>query len=318
MTAPRVSVCIATYNHERYVHDCVMSVVAQANEVALELLIGDDMSDDRTGEIAQSLAARFPDTIYYFRRDSRMGGERNYQLLIERARGEYVCHLDGDDYWLPGKLALQVALMDSHPEFSASYTNALCIDDQGRAIGIFNNPQPAVMDFDYLLSCGNFLNNSSVLYRASSRKKICDWPPDFADYKINLMLGTLGDFGYLNCLGTVYRMNSSASMIRHHGERVKEAYWRAIQQFSEERGCPKIKAAASADFLRRLIFRSVRIRSFGLLGHWWPIISAANEGTRVRLVLLTTLSVLTAALRELLSRVAGVIGGTNLRVIYWR
>ena len=318
MNLPRVSVCIATYNHEQYIRDCIMSVLAQAPEVPLEVLIGDDQSSDRTGEIVKDLVARFPETVRYFRHESRLGGCKNYQFLLERANGEFVAHLDGDDYWLSRKLAKQVALMDAHPELSASYTNALCIDETGRAIAVFNNPQPETFNFDYLLAQGNFLNNSSMVYRSFAKQEICDWPPDFVDYKIHLMLGELGNLGYVNSLGVAYRVNSTESMILNHGEHVRESYWQAISEYSTDRLMPDLRLSASGDFLRRLFFRSMRVRSLGPLRKWWPIVSATADGKTTKLVLLTVLNILATGYREILSRVAARIGGTGLRVMYWR
>ncbi len=318
MNSPRVSVCIATYNHERYIRECVMSVLTQALEVPLEVLIGDDQSSDRTGEIVQDLVTRFPETVRYFRHENRLGGCRNYQFLLERAQGEYVAHLDGDDYWLPGKLAKQVSMMDRHSEISASYTNALCIDESGDAIAVFNNPQPSTFDYRYLLARGNFLNNSSMLYRSSAKQAICDWPTDFVDYRIHFMLGRAGNFGYINTLGVAYRVNSNESMILNHGERVRESYWQAISENSADGVNANLKLSACADFLRRLFFRSVRVRSLVLLRKWWPIVSAANNGKKGKLLLLTVLTILATGYREVVSRVGAYAGGSNLRVAYWR
>lgn len=224
MTIPRVSVCVVTYNHERYIHDCLMTVVAQAHDVPLEILVGDDQSTDRTEETIRTLVAQFPDVIRYFRHENRLGPAGNYQFLIGLARGEYIAHLDGDDYWFPGKIAKQITLMDNFPEIMASYTNALCIDDGGAAIGVFNNEQPSEFDIDYLLRMGNFLNNSSMVYRRSFKAEICGWPPDFLDYRIHLKLASHGRIGFLNTLGVAYRVNSSTSMVLNHGERVRELY----------------------------------------------------------------------------------------------
>ena len=71
MTVPRVSVCVVAYNHERYIHDCIMTVLAQAHDVSLEVLIGDDQSTDQTEEIAGCWRQNFPmpSVIFVTRKD---------------------------------------------------------------------------------------------------------------------------------------------------------------------------------------------------------------------------------------------------------
>jgi len=59
----KVSVCMPTYNHERYIAQAVDSVLAQQRNFRLELVIGEDVSTDRTREIAQKLARKHPDQI---------------------------------------------------------------------------------------------------------------------------------------------------------------------------------------------------------------------------------------------------------------
>ncbi len=318
MKSPRVSVCITTYNHERYIHDCIMSVVAQAHDIPLEILVGDDRSSDKTGEIVRRLADRFPDIVRYFIHENRMGGEWNYQFLIGKATGEYIAHLDGDDYWLPGKIVKQISLMDEFPEIMASYTNALCIDDGGTAIGVFNNRQPSKFDIDYLLRMSNFLNNSSMVYRHDFKGEICGWLPDFVDYKIHLKLASRGKIGFLNILGVGYRVNSHTSMIVNHGERVRELYWQAINEISTDIVQSNCKLSASADFLRRICFRSVKVRSLDLLKKWWPIVSTAHREQKVMLALRVIRGTAITTYRELVTRIAASFGGTQLRVIYWR
>lgn len=318
MTVPRVSVCVVTYNHERYIYDCIMTVLAQVRDVPLEVLIGDDQSTDRTEEIARALAAQFPDAIRYFRHQNRLGPGGNYQFLIGQARGEYIAHLDGDDFWLPGKLVKQISVMDRDSGISASYTNAICVDDDGVSVGIFNNSQPREFGIDYLFRQGNFLNHSSMVYRSSAKREFVDWPPDFVDYKIHLMLACQGKISYLNCLGLAYRANSATSMIVHQGEKVRALYWQAINEMSKENMASDLRLAASADFLRRILFRSVKVRSLDLLEKWWAIVSTAHHENKVMLALWVIRSTVITAYRELVTRVAARFGGTRLRVIYWR
>lgn len=318
MSSPRVSVCIVTCNHELYIHECIMSVISQACDFSLEILIGDDLSSDRTPAIVHVLEKKFPEIIRYFRHESKQGASGNYQFLIENAKGEYIAHLDGDDYWLPGKLAIQVALLDRFCDVSASYTNALCIDGSGRAIGVFSNEQPQEFEINYLFKRGNFLNNSSMLYRAYLGAEILRWRSEFLDYKIHLMLAAHGKVGFVNSLGVVYRVNSSASMILHSGERVRELYWQAICEVQSDLLRKKNKIYASADFLRRIIFRSLKIRSFILLKKWWLTVSNMHAGQIPMLIFLVICNVLSILFRELMSRFAAKFGGGGLRVMYWR
>lgn len=118
MSSPLVSVCIVTFNHEKYIHDCVMSVIGQAGDVDLEILVGDDLSTDGTQVIMESLAEEFPQLVRYRRNSMRLGPAGNYLSLIERSRGSLIAHLDGDDLWAPGKLKAQVDFMEKKSRLS--------------------------------------------------------------------------------------------------------------------------------------------------------------------------------------------------------
>ena len=92
---PLITVCISCYNVEKYISRCIESVMEQTYK-NLEILILDDGSRDRTGNICD----------YYTTQDSRIrvvhqsnqgpGSARNY--LRDMAGGEYIAYLDGDDY----------------------------------------------------------------------------------------------------------------------------------------------------------------------------------------------------------------------------
>jgi glycosyltransferase involved in cell wall biosynthesis len=318
MTTPRVSVCIAAYNHHQYIHDCVMSAVAQADDVPLEILIGNDQSTDRTGEIVGALAERFPDVIRYFPYETKRGPGGNYQFLLTQTRGEYIAHLDGDDFWLPGKLGRQVAAMDANANLSASYTNALCVGEDGRPLGVFNNPQPATFGVEYVLGHGNFLNHSTMLYRADARTEICRWPSEWLDYQAHLMLASRGTLSYGNFLGAAYRMSSVTSVMSNQNERVRRLYWTALESVPRGSVSAESRLAASADFLGWVLVRSVRERSLKVLSEWWKVVSQAHDEGRVRLAAATVENVFNDGSKQLLSRLSALLGGTQMRVMYWR
>jgi glycosyltransferase involved in cell wall biosynthesis len=110
MTAerPSVSAIITVYNCEKYLAEAIESVLAQALP-ALELIVIDDGSSDRSGAIARGYSR----VRYHFQQNRGIGGARNAGL--ERARGEFIAFLDSDDLWLPDKLAVQLARFAADP-----------------------------------------------------------------------------------------------------------------------------------------------------------------------------------------------------------
>jgi len=100
----RISVCVITRNQEQFIRQCLESVLEQRGDWDLEVLVGDDCSEDRTGSIIESIARENPGRVMYICHPSNIGAVANMQLLISRACGQFIARLDADDYWPPGKL----------------------------------------------------------------------------------------------------------------------------------------------------------------------------------------------------------------------
>jgi glycosyltransferase involved in cell wall biosynthesis len=319
MSLFKVTVCVVTFNHARYIRDAIMSVIAQGSDVALEVLVGDDCSDDGTSEIVHQLAQRYPETIRHIRHETRLGrGSLNYHQLWRRATGEFIAHLDGDDFWLPGKLAAQVRFLVDRPDCPAVYTNALVVSDDGRPTGIFNNPQPECFDLSALVCRGNFLNHSSLLYRGDLIGELLKLEPPFLDYRIHLRLARQGAVGYLNQALTGYRMGSSSSAIIHANDLVRELYWQALLDVPSERVTAVTLAGGMAEFVRAAFMRSLRVRSFGLVRKWWPRVVERSPVPTSMLVLLSAWAVLRSIAAETLGVVGGWIARNPGRIIYRR
>jgi glycosyltransferase involved in cell wall biosynthesis len=131
---PLVSVCIPTFQHAKYIEQCIESVLSQETDFPFEILIGEDDSTDGTREICIRYAEKYPDRIRLFLRNSeekmvRNGkkiGRLNHLRLYKSARGKFLCFCDGDDYWLSNqKLQLQVGLMNRFPNASICITRSV-------------------------------------------------------------------------------------------------------------------------------------------------------------------------------------------------
>jgi glycosyltransferase involved in cell wall biosynthesis/SAM-dependent methyltransferase len=119
---PLVSVITIFHDEERFLAEAIESVLAQTYD-RWELLLCDDGSSDGSPGIARRFAAEHPDRIVYLEHagHANRGMSATRNLGLERARGELVAFLDGDDVWVPEKLARQVELIRQHPEAAGVY-----------------------------------------------------------------------------------------------------------------------------------------------------------------------------------------------------
>ncbi len=101
-TVKLISVCLATYNGEKYVAAQVESILA--SPLVGELLVSDDGSSDRTVDVIE----RFSDPRIKVFRGPRAGVGKNFEFLLTMARGEYIFLSDQDDIWKPEKVRLMV------------------------------------------------------------------------------------------------------------------------------------------------------------------------------------------------------------------
>jgi len=110
-------VIIPFWNNEKYLEEAIRSVFAQTYP-SWELLLVNDGSTDSSGEIAERLAGEMPGRVRYLTHSGgeNRGASASRNLGIQHARGEFIAFLDGDDLYLPHKLADQVPLLDSQPE----------------------------------------------------------------------------------------------------------------------------------------------------------------------------------------------------------
>ena len=113
---PLVSVIMPAYNCAAFVTEAIESVLEQdyANK---ELIVVNDGSTDATAE----KTARFGARVRLIEQPNR-GPAAARNRGVAEARGKYLAFLDGDDVWLPGKLATQVSYAREHPDVKIVFT----------------------------------------------------------------------------------------------------------------------------------------------------------------------------------------------------
>lgn len=96
MNHPLVSICIPTYNGEKFLHECLDSAINQSYR-NVEIIIADDCSTDKTCEIVKAYAAKDP-RIKVIRNENNLGLVGNWKRCIELSKGEWIKFIFQDDY----------------------------------------------------------------------------------------------------------------------------------------------------------------------------------------------------------------------------
>jgi glycosyltransferase involved in cell wall biosynthesis len=176
----KVSVVIPVYGVERYIAATLQSVLNQTYS-NIEVLIIDDASPDRSVEICQ----QFDDPRIQIIRQANRGlaGARN--TGIRHAQGEYLAFIDGDDLWLPDKLAKHVEHLEQSPQVGISFSRSAFIDEAGEPLNTYLMPKLQDITIADLFRGSPIGNGSAAVIRRAVFDEIC--------YSANLY-GTVENF----------------------------------------------------------------------------------------------------------------------------
>jgi glycosyltransferase involved in cell wall biosynthesis/SAM-dependent methyltransferase len=130
---PRVSIGLPVRNGERYLERALDSLLAQTVS-DVEIIICDNASEDRTGEICLRYAQRDP-RIRYQRNATNIGAARNFNRTFELSSGEYFKWAAHDDWCDPTFLERCVAVLDASPDVVLCSTAAVIVDTDGATVG---------------------------------------------------------------------------------------------------------------------------------------------------------------------------------------
>ncbi len=139
-----ISVCMATYNGERFLREQIESILAQLGECD-ELIISDDGSTDNTLEIITSFD---DDRIKLFHNEGNSGVNHNFENALKHTMGDMIFFSDQDDIWIDGKVK---ACVEALKECDCVFHDGITINGEGEVIAnsFYINKIPS----------GNFLKN---------------------------------------------------------------------------------------------------------------------------------------------------------------
>lgn len=211
--APRVSVCVITYNHEAFVAEALEGILAQRTTFGLEVVIGEDGSTDGTAAIVRQFAATHPQLIRARFNSPNRGMMANLVQTLAECKGQYIALLEGDDYWTdPQKLQRQVDFLDANPDYAICF-HPVCITQDGH-LKADDRTREVPQDTNILdLAQGNFMHTCSVMYRA---RQFDGFPEAFAkspvgDYFLHMLNARFGRIHKLPQTMGVYRVHAGGA-----------------------------------------------------------------------------------------------------------
>ena len=111
MSKFKVSICMITFNHEKFIGQAIEGVMMQITDFEYKLIIGEDCSTDKTRQICIDFKEKYPEKIILRLPEKNIGVIPNFieNLDICSKDYKYTAMCEGDDYWIdPLKLQKQM------------------------------------------------------------------------------------------------------------------------------------------------------------------------------------------------------------------
>ncbi len=207
-----VSIMMPVYNAERYIAQAIESVLAQSYP-HWELIIVDDGSTDRSGQIARQYNDKRIRVFY--QENAGEAAARNHALA--QMRGELVAFIDADDFYLPNHLELIVRYLVDHPRRDGVYTDGYHCDEEGRQLKSLSSRRRGPFEdwiFPEVVRASDVFGPPICV--ALRREKILAWQLQFdpeivigPDWDFLTRYSEYASFGYIDAKTCYYRIHQT-------------------------------------------------------------------------------------------------------------
>ena len=232
---PFWSVVIPVYNRDKFLLECLASVLAQwPDDESMEIIVIDNGSDPSLEELVDSIGKGI---VFYHRHPETLSLQRNWNSAVSASRGQWVHLLHDDDYVLPGFYpALQKGLKDCPETIGAAFTAYENINENDEVV--FRNPpfggRRGIADgwIEKIGVC-NVLNPPAVVVRREAYERLGGYSNDIlytTDWEMYLRLVSFYDWWYEPEILVRYRQHAfNVTTEQNRAGAQGEAFWRAIE-----------------------------------------------------------------------------------------
>ena len=261
-----VAILVPCYNAEAYLAQALDSALAQTHK-AVQIIVVDDGSTDRSGAIAREYAARHPDADFVVIEQANAGEAAARNRGIAAATAGWIANLDADDWWEPRKLALQIAAArDAGPDCVLVHTAGRKVYPDGRV-----EQKPFAGAARKVGWCTETLiepvaiGHPSCMYRRDAIDKIGGYDPAYkraCDMDMYMRLSAVGAFSFVPHYLVNYRAHAN-QLSAVPVEQIRERD-RAIRRFFDSH--PDKLAAIGEQRVHRALAEHAEIKLESL---WW-------------------------------------------------
>lgn len=178
---PRVSIVIISYNHGRFIKQCIESIVHQSYQ-DFELIVVDNNSADDSRTVISELSEK-----YGFERvfnSENIGLPAVLNNAITSTQSEYIVFMAADDYMVFDRIQIQIEFLDQHADFYACAGGQLKVDAQNNFLSLKHQKNThdkfMVVDSTNVFSRTNVVYSPTAMYRVGQLKVIGGYNPDIA------------------------------------------------------------------------------------------------------------------------------------------
>lgn len=210
----KLDILLITYNQAQYIAQALDGLMMQRVnlDVEVRVIVADDASTDDTLAIIRSYEAQSPFPFIYLPTEGNMGHINNYKRAFAACTSDYVCVLEGDDWWCnPYHIQYHIDFLDQHKECVVSVNRLV---EYYPEISLYSIPADK---YGYLCFYNikdqilkNHINNhSSACYRNSTLQLVPQiiFSEGFDDWILGLFLAHYGLIAQLPEVTSVYRVH---------------------------------------------------------------------------------------------------------------
>lgn len=202
---PLVSVIVPSFNHEKYLTQCIDSIMSQTY-TNFELVVIDDGSKDDSLKALKELQKKYSFNLIH-QKNRGLSATLN-RGIKEFSKGNYIAFCASDDYWCLDKLEKQVRFMEKNPEFPMCYGNTYYVNNDSVPVNQKNKNFRGGWLFDDIFT-HKFHPPVNYMYRANIFNEVGYYDETMyaEDYYMNLKIASRFPIGYLNQFLSFYRID---------------------------------------------------------------------------------------------------------------